>query len=93
MEHWVQIYPNQKEINYISPHQPVLKPALLSYTIYSKSLPPSIPDILCPLHPTPPHPRFCDTSISSNDNDDDHDHDDDTSKSNLPAGWIQDIFR
>ena len=36
--------------------------------------------------------RFCDTRISSKNNNDDDDNDDDTSKSNLPGGWIQDIF-
>ena len=49
-EDWVQIYFNQKDINYISPSNIrtwVLKPTLPSYTISSPILsPPSVPDIL-----------------------------------------------
>ena len=43
----------------------MLKPALPSYTIYSNSLPPSIPDILW-TSSSPSFASFCDTRISSN---------------------------
>ena len=86
-EHWVQIYSNQKEINYISPF--IIRAGVKTRPLKLHNLLQFSP----PFHPwhvmpSPPRPKFCDTTISSNDNDDD----DDTSKSNLPVGWIQDIF-
>ena len=49
-KHWVQIYSNQKEIKYISQSniRASVETRLPGYTIYSNSLPPSIPGILCP---------------------------------------------
>ena len=66
-EHWVQIYSNQKEINYISPSNirtsvETRSPKLQNLFQFS---PPSIPDILWAL-PTPSFARFCETRISSN---------------------------
>ena len=62
-EHWVQIYSNQKEINYISPFNikgsVETRPQLPSYTIDSNSLPASMG------LPPPSCARFCDTRISN----------------------------
>ena len=70
-DHWIQIYSNQKDINYISPSKIRVSAETRppkSYTIYSSSLPTSIPDILWASPPTPPPPprfaRFNDTRIS-----------------------------
>ena len=61
--------PTKKAISYIS-HlpilEPVLKPALPSYPIYSNSLPlPSLTFYGPPPPPPPSFARFCDTRISS----------------------------
>ena len=56
-EHWIQIYSNQKDINYISPSNIRVSAETRppkSWTIYSSSLPPSIPDILWASIPPPP---------------------------------------
>ena len=63
-EPWVEIYSNQKAINYISPSiEPMLKLARPKLHNLLQFSPPSIPDILWA---SPPNfARFCDTRISS----------------------------